>query len=129
VLECSIRRSNRRDGAGSNIQADDAMADSPTQRCGAFLDQLDVPTGTAADVSANDPAVFRPRLESLGLPRIGRIKNRRQLEPTVCDGNVPEDNRALGFLAFDAVELVEAPELGPAPLAEDVLLDRAETTQ
>jgi hypothetical protein len=63
-------RSDRRDGAASNIQADDAIANSPTQRCGAFLDQLDVPTGAAADVPANDPAVFRPRLEGLGLPRI-----------------------------------------------------------
>jgi hypothetical protein len=80
-------------------------------------------------VPANDPAVFRPRLEGLGLPRIGRINNGRQLEPTVCDGIVPEDNRALGFLPFDAVERVEAPEGGPASLAEDVLLDRAEGTQ
>jgi hypothetical protein len=32
-------------------------------------------------VPANDPAVFRPYLEGLGLPRIGRIKNDRRLSP------------------------------------------------
>jgi hypothetical protein len=94
-----------------------------------FLDELDGPTGAAADLPAHDPAVFRPRLEGLGLPRIGPIKHCQQLEPTVGDGIVPEDNRALGFLPFDAVELVETPEPGPAPLAEGVLLDRAEGTQ
>jgi hypothetical protein len=35
-LERRIRRSRRRNGAGSNIQADDATANSPTQRRGAW---------------------------------------------------------------------------------------------
>jgi hypothetical protein len=87
----------------------------PSRRCGRTV--------------AVDPAVFRRALRASACHASEGIKNGRQPEPTACDGIVPENNRALGFLAFDAVELVEAPEPGPTPLAEDVLLDRAEGTQ
>jgi hypothetical protein len=97
---------------GDRFQTDNAALRLPTQRCQAVLNELDIPTLAAADVSTDDTAILGFRFEGLALPCVGRIGDCGNHSTGDPHGAVPPDDGGLGFFAFKGIVPIPTPELG-----------------
>jgi hypothetical protein len=124
LLENGLGMRHNRDSAGADIRTDNAPLRLPTQRRQAFLNKLDIPALTAADVSTDDTAILGFRFERLALPCASQIEdcwNHPSCDP---HGAVAPDDGGPGFLAFKGIVAIPMPELGAPTLAKCILQDR-----